>query len=215
MTKHLVLAAISATLAIFAAGCRHSRIATPPLSQEEAAWQAIIRESYPNYNPPPKTSRSFKGHTEDRVSANVRAPRSQADEPAGQPGDEEVKPEVMTLPAEKTETPAAEAEKPAEAAPAAEAGTPAAEADKPAETPAAEAEKPVETAPAANENKVIPPDPTNSTVYEVRSGDTLGSIAQKSYGNARFSDVIFKANSDILKSPHTLKPGMKLIIPKL
>ena len=61
----------------------------------------------------------------------------------------------------------------------------------------------------------MPPDPTNSTVYVVKSGDTLGSIAQKAYGSARYSDVIFKANSDILKNPDKLRLGMKLIIPKL
>ena len=61
----------------------------------------------------------------------------------------------------------------------------------------------------------MPPDPTNSTVYEVKAGDTLSAISQKMYGNARFSNVIFKANGDILKDPNTLRPGMKLIIPKL
>ncbi|MBO5668076.1 MAG: LysM peptidoglycan-binding domain-containing protein [Lentisphaeria bacterium] len=198
MTKHLILAITGATLVFCAAGCRHTRIASSPLSQEEAAWQAIIRESYPNYNPPPKTSRSVKGHTEGRTSAVINTPRPM-DSAVSQDNGEEVKPEVVETPAEKPAEPAA-VETPAE---------------KPAEPAAAEtpAEKPAE--PAADEGKAVPPDPTNSSVYEVKAGDTLGSIAQKSYGNARFSDVIFKANSDILKDPHTLRPGMKLIVPKL
>ncbi|MBR2344211.1 MAG: LysM peptidoglycan-binding domain-containing protein [Lentisphaeria bacterium] len=49
----------------------------------------------------------------------------------------------------------------------------------------------------------------------VKSGDTLGKIAQQHYGSARHSGVIFKANADILKNPNQLRPGMKLIVPKL
>ena len=84
------------------------------------------------------------------------------------------------------------------------------EKDAPAVEPAAEV-KPAD----AEKAKVSPPDPTGSTVYEVKSGDTLGKIALKHYGSARHSNVIFKANSDILKNPNLLRPGMKLIIPKL
>ena len=83
-----------------------------------------------------------------------------------------------------------------------------------AEKPVADAEKPV-----AGAEKVavgnMPPEPTASTVYVVKSGDTLGKIAQQHYGSARHSGVIFKANADILKNPNQLRPGMKLIVPKL
>ena len=52
-------------------------------------------------------------------------------------------------------------------------------------------------------------------IYTVKSGDTLGSIAYKMYGNARYSNIIFRANTDILKDANKLRPGMKLIVPKL
>ena len=61
----------------------------------------------------------------------------------------------------------------------------------------------------------ITKDTAKNEIYEVKSGDTLGKIALKHYGSARHSNVIFKANSDILKNPNLLRPGMKLIIPKL
>jgi nucleoid-associated protein YgaU len=181
MTKHLFTAAAGAAVVVLMTGCAYTKIANQPLSQEEKAWDAIIRESYPGYTPPPRTSRSFKGHTDSRSSAVIRPQLpAENDLPATAPAPEKL--------------PVAEA--------------PAAENTAAKEAPATEA-------PAAPATGVQPPDPTNSTVYEVKSGDTLGAIAQRVYGNARFSNVIFKANSDILKDPNTLRPGMKLIVPKL
>jgi nucleoid-associated protein YgaU len=197
MTKHLFTAAAGAAVVVLMTGCPYTKIANQPLSQEEKAWDAIIRESYPGYTPPPRTSRSFKGHTDSRSSAVIRPQLpAENDLPATAPA-----PEKLPV----AEAPAAE-NTAAKEAPATEA--PAAENTAAKEAPAAEA-------PAAPATGVQPPDPTNSTVYEVKSGDTLGAIAQRVYGNARFSNVIFKANSDILKDPNTLRPGMKLIVPKL
>jgi nucleoid-associated protein YgaU len=202
MTKHLFTAAAGAAVVVLMTGCPYTKIANQPLSQEEKAWDAIIRESYPGYTPPPRTSRSFKGHTDSRSSAVIRPQLpAENDLPATAPAPEKLP--VAEAPA--TEAPAAE-NTAAKEAPATEA--PAAENTAAKEAPAAEA-------PAAPATGVQPPDPTNSTVYEVKSGDTLGAIAQRVYGNARFSNVIFKANSDILKDPNTLRPGMKLIVPKL
>ena len=218
MTKHLFTAAAGAAVVVLMTGCPYTKIANQPLSQEEKAWDAIIRESYPGYTPPPRTSRSFKGHTDSRSSAVIRPQLPAEDDlPATAPAPEKLP--VAEAPA--AEAPAAEntavKEATATEAPAAE-NTAAKEAPA-AEAPAAEntaaKEAPAAEAPAAPATGVQPPDPTNSTVYEVKSGDTLGAIAQRVYGNARFSNVIFKANSDILKDPNTLRPGMKLIVPKL
>ena len=259
MMKKLIAAAGSAALFALLPGCTHTRVPSQSVSPEERAWEEIIRDNYPGYTPPPTTSRSFQGHTEERASARIRTPLKPADDPA-EVKNSEAKPaeakgdapaaDAEAKPAEaKSDAPAADAEaKPAEAksdAPAAEAkpaeakgdapaaaeakpaeaksDAPAAEA-KPAEAksdaPAAEAKpadaKPVDAKPetAANGNPA-PPDPTNSTVYEVKAGDTLGSISRKAYGDARYSNIIFKANADILKNPDKLTPGAKLIIPKL
>ena len=190
--------AVAGAVLLVCAGCYQTDLANPRVSQEEQAWENIIRQSYPGYKAPQKTSRSFKGHTENRVSAViVETPVKALDDPAPLADDAATEiPAVAEDPAEKpAETPAVVEVK----------------ADKPAEA-VKPADKPAESKPAA---AVMPPDPTNSTVYVVKSGDTLGSIAQKTYGNARYSDVIFKANSDILKNPDKLSLGMKLIIPKL
>ncbi|MCK5378182.1 MAG: LysM peptidoglycan-binding domain-containing protein [Acidobacteria bacterium] len=51
-------------------------------------------------------------------------------------------------------------------------------------------------------------------VYEVVSGDTLGAIAKKYYGNAGAYMKIFEANRDILDNPNLIKVGQKLQIPE-
>ena len=238
-----VSAAAAGALLIVCAGCYSTDLARPPVSQEEKAWEDLIRESYPGYKAPPKTTRLVKGHTESRVSAVIEKKEA---EPLADPAE---KKDGSATPQElPVEEPAAEAKSEKAAEPAAEtapaeksaevksekAAEPAAEtapAEKSAEVKSEKAAEPAaETAPAgakaaevapaektadAKESAMMPPDPTNSSVYVVKSGDTLGGIAKKNYGNAAYSNIIFKANSDILKNPNKLRPGMKLIIPKL
>ncbi|MCI4662507.1 MAG: LysM peptidoglycan-binding domain-containing protein [Neomegalonema sp.] len=49
--------------------------------------------------------------------------------------------------------------------------------------------------------------------YIVRSGDTLGSIAQRSYGDAFMYRKIYNANRDILRSPNFIEVGQRLYLP--
>lgn len=51
--------------------------------------------------------------------------------------------------------------------------------------------------------------------HTVKSGDTLGAIAKQYYGSAGKYNEIFKANTDILKSPDVIHPDQELIIPNL
>ena len=51
-------------------------------------------------------------------------------------------------------------------------------------------------------------------LHEVVSGDTLGGIAKKYYGNAGQYMKIFEANRDILDDPNLIKVGQKLKIPE-
>lgn len=51
--------------------------------------------------------------------------------------------------------------------------------------------------------------------HTVRSGETLGKIAQHYFKDASKYQAIFKANSDILKNPDLIHPGQELIIPNL
>ncbi len=61
---------------------------------------------------------------------------------------------------------------------------------------------------------VPPPAAEDATVYEVKSGDTLGALAQRFYGKAGLYPKIFEANRDILTDPNLIKVGQKLKIPK-
>ena len=51
--------------------------------------------------------------------------------------------------------------------------------------------------------------------HTVASGDTLGKIAKKYYGNAMKYPVIFEANKPMLKDPDLIYPGQMLRIPHL
>jgi nucleoid-associated protein YgaU len=51
--------------------------------------------------------------------------------------------------------------------------------------------------------------------YTVSSGDSLGSIAIKFYGDAGRYPVIFEANKTILASPDRIQTGQRLVIPEL
>nr|WP_290854995.1 LysM peptidoglycan-binding domain-containing protein [Flaviramulus sp.] len=51
--------------------------------------------------------------------------------------------------------------------------------------------------------------------HTVKRGETLGKIAKHYYGNASKYQLIFKANSDILKNPDLIHPDQELIIPNI
>jgi nucleoid-associated protein YgaU len=56
-------------------------------------------------------------------------------------------------------------------------------------------------------------DSTQNQFYTVASGDSLGSIAQKFYGDAVYFPAIFEANRTLLSSPDELAIGQRLVIP--
>lgn len=51
--------------------------------------------------------------------------------------------------------------------------------------------------------------------YTVQSGDSLGAIAQKFYGDAALYSAIFDANRQILSSPDLVRTGQRLSIPEV
>lgn len=61
--------------------------------------------------------------------------------------------------------------------------------------------------------QVSPADLAN--YHTVVSGDTLGKIAKKYYGDAMKYPVIFEANKPMLKDPDLIYPGQVLRIPPL
>ena len=56
---------------------------------------------------------------------------------------------------------------------------------------------------------------TATKIHEVKSGDSLSKIAKQEYGDASKWQLIFDANTDILKDPNKIFPGQKLKIPPL
>jgi nucleoid-associated protein YgaU len=50
-------------------------------------------------------------------------------------------------------------------------------------------------------------------LYEIVSGDTLGGIAKKFYGNASLYTRIHEANKELIPDPNKIYPGQKIKIP--
>lgn len=67
---------------------------------------------------------------------------------------------------------------------------------------------------AAEPVELAEPEPV-SQFYTVESGDSLGAIAKKFYGEAGKYTVIFEANKPMLKNPDLIYPGQTLRIPPI
>jgi LysM repeat protein len=50
-------------------------------------------------------------------------------------------------------------------------------------------------------------------VYVVRPGDTLGKIAERTYGDAKQWTKIYNANRHLMASPTEVEPGQKILLP--
>jgi len=68
---------------------------------------------------------------------------------------------------------------------------------------------------AAASGGTATPGQEGAQFYTVKSGDTLGKIAQQFYGSAGKYPVIFEANKPMLKDPDKIYPGQSLRIPAL
>jgi nucleoid-associated protein YgaU len=199
-------------------------------SEEEKAWIETIRESYPGYTPPRLMPGAVVNNTQEKESAVIEDKLAPASDPVSDKSAGNAVEKTAVKPAEKaSEFKEEEPNDPEVESMYSEADGKKSDpevkkdAKDAKETKEEEVKKEVKEADGngvkAEEKKAEvksePTDPTGSDVYVVKSGDTLGKIAQRAYGSARHSGVIFKANSDIIKNPDFLKPGMRLIIPKL
>ena len=66
------------------------------------------------------------------------------------------------------------------------------------------------------EGLTVPPEPVrvkSVEFYTIASGDTLGAIAQRYYGNASAYSRIFDANRTIIADPDKIYPGQTIRIP--
>ena len=203
--KQFLLGMSGAALAVFAAGCG-PELAQVTAGADDLEWKEFAASSYSGYRPPRVTSPAEKDKYQNEVNPAGAAadPVAPAEDPAPQKSQvvvDEEKPAVT--PAEKQETKeAVTEEKPAEQPK--EVPADKKEADKTADKPAEQ------TAAAPAEDAAV-----DGEVYTVQAGDTLSGLAKKFYKDGNLSSIIFKANSKVLKNPNALRPGMKLVIPKM
>jgi LysM repeat protein len=62
--------------------------------------------------------------------------------------------------------------------------------------------------------KLVPSQPSATTTYTVRAGDSLWSIAQQFYGDGNQWNTIYDANRQVIgPDPNNLRPGIVLTIP--
>lgn len=193
-------------------GCQFTDVDQISASEGRQDWYQDIRANYPGFQPPRLISPGISGQTGPAVrNANVDDNTATDVDNGG----------VEALPVDPVQPaePAKEPEAKAEAAPEAKADVKAGEnTEVKAEVKAeekSEAKTEVKAEEKTEAKKIEPPDPTSGDIYVVQYGDTLGALSKKFYGSVRYVNVLQKANSDIITNANVLKPGMKLIIPKL
>ena len=191
MKKFLTSVCGGAALLVLLAGCNPSMAQRQGGTQEEL-WYRQLKDNYSSFTPPqypaPAVARPVR-----RAAAPV-VPVALPDDP------------------EKTVDRAAAGE---EVTPVKQETVPAAAEEKKA--PAPEEKKAPAAKDEAKEQKASPAaDAAQSEKFHVvKSGETLGSIAQKYYGRASMEDVLFDANTKVIKNRNRLSVGMRLVIPEL
>ncbi len=213
--------ATASVAAVLICGCRHTHVDQVRASDGRQDWYKDIKANYPGFRPPRLISPGISGYTGPAVKPAAPAPAEKYSAMDNGIEAVPVDPEIDVKPEVKPAAPAAEAAPKAEvkADEKAEAKPEAPKADEKAEAkpeaPKADEKAEAKADAKAETAKIEPPDPTSSDIYEVKYGDTLGAISKKFYGSTRHTNLIQKANSDIITNANVLKPGMKLIIPKL
>ena len=199
--KNVWFVTVTAVAALLC-GCQHTQVDQVQPSEGMQDWYKDIKANYPGFRPPALVSPGVSGQTAPAVKQQTPAISTPVADNSidAIPVDPESDTKAEVKAEEKTGKVEPEA-KDAKAEVKAEEKTGKVEPEAKAEAKA--------------DNKIEPPDPTSSEIYVVQSGDTLGAISKKFYGSVRFVNLIQKANSDIVANANVLKPGMKLIIPKL
>lgn len=182
------------------------------LSPMEKDWERVIRSSYPGYRTPKTTAPAQRDGV---VDYRVPAAQAAADNSMTAASTDPVPVEDPVSAVDKAAAadPSSEIKEPAMPVPA-----PAKEGVKAEEKAAAPAEEVKAEAPAkdakdakAKDAKAAKGEPV---VVAVKAGDTIGGLAKEFLGNAKYADVILKANPHV-KDPKRLRIGTKLVIPTL
>lgn len=205
MNKVLTSVCGGAALLALLTGCDPS-LAQVGRGSEEELWYKQLKENYRSFEPPPTPAPAVYSRTA-APAGNGPAVVPPADDPEKvvdrAANGENVKP--VPVDDNKAKTDKADAKNTKAAA--GEAGK-----DKAGKDKAVKAD-----AKAGAEAKAVKADAKNveGRFYVVKAGDTLGSIARHFYGKASMEDMIFRANSKLLKNRNTLRIGMRLAIPEL
>lgn len=203
MKQFLTSVCGGAFLLVLAAGCSPDLAQIQSGSQEDL-WYKQLKENYSSFQAPRTPAPAVYNRNAAPVQNITSSPAPQpADDPEKAVDRAAAGEEIASVEKEQKAAPAP--------APAPEEKAPEAKADeKKAEAPAPKADEKKEAAPA--------PAPGNDVVgklYTVKAGDSLGAIAKQFYGRASMEDVIFRANSKVLRNRNHLRPGMTLVIPEL
>ena len=193
MQKFLTSVCGGAALLVLLAGCAPELAQVRGGSQEDM-WYSQLKENYSSFRPPRYPAPAIY----DRNASAPVMDKGVAPQPADDP--------------EKAVDRAAEGENNVQVLPE--------ETKKPAQEVAVKDDKTAKAdaktdAKAQEADKKAAAGAVDGKLYVVKSGDTLGSIAQKFYGRASMSDVISRANSKVIKNSNRLQVGMRLVIPEL
>ena len=200
MNKVLTSVCGGAALLALLAGCDPA-LAQVGRGSEEELWYKQLKENYRSFEPPPTPAPAVYSRTA-APAGNGTAVVPPADDPEKvvdrAANGENVKP----VPVDDNKAKTDKADGKNTKAAAGEAGK-----DKAVKADAK----------AGAEAKAVKADAKNveGRFYVVKAGDTLGSIAKHFYGKASMEDMIFRANSKLLKNRNTLRIGMRLAIPEL
>ena len=180
-------------------GCDPELAQIPAGSQEEL-WYRQLKDNYSSFTPPQTPApAAYNRQAAPAPASPARTQEKPADDPESAVDRAAAGEKVEQQTASKEEAPAAQN---ADKAAAGKADGDAAKAEKEKAAGGEKAAADGEEAPAGKP-------------YIVVSGDTLGGIARKFYGKSSLDDVIFRANSKVIKDRNRLSPGMRLVIPDL
>ena len=182
-------------LTLLLCGCG-PELAQVEYGTEEASWSKAIGESYPGYRNPRTAPPAIKDNVSPRLIEAEEA-KADAEKSSADAAINDIVVSDATIPA-----------------PAEDAAAVAAPADDKSGSAEAKSADDKSGSTEATEVKPEPAAAGATTVYEVKSGDTLGAIAKKFYGAASKADIILKANPAI-KNKDSIKIGDKLLIPQL
>ena len=204
MKQFLTSVCGGAVLLAFAAGCGPALAQIENGSQEEL-WYRQLKENYSSFRAPQTPAPAVYNRSAAPIQNMNNTP---APNPADDPekavdraaAGEEIAPVDKEQKAAPAPAPAPVKEEKVEA----KADTKEAAPVKEEKTQEKKEEKT-----AASGNDVV------GKLYTVKAGDSLGAIAKQFYGRASMEDVIFRANTKVLRNRNVLRPGMTLVIPEL